>query len=74
MSSTEPEMREVGVYGLVYKEVINNFVPQGYSLPTSYIAYGATFQPDDGTVSKIAFYKDGYWKDCRQSFDGCQQV
>ncbi len=49
----------------VYKEVINNFVPQKVTacqhpiLPVERLS-----NLDDGTEKiKIAFYKDGYWKD-----------
>lgn len=49
----------------VYKEVINNFIPQKVTacqhpiLPVERLS-----NLDDGTEKiKIAFYKDGYWKD-----------
>lgn len=49
----------------VYKEIINNFVPQKVTtcqhpiLPVERLS-----NLDDGTEKiKIAFYKDGYWKD-----------
>lgn len=49
----------------VYKEVINNFIPQKITacqhpiLPVERLS-----NLDDGTEKiKIAFYKDGYWKD-----------